>query len=168
MGEATGAKSTCTYTGECADEAVSGVCVAEGQTCVDPDQSKEGDWVCQCVAPMHGENGQMQSAVCFAEGENATNITRNAGSIDGDSDDDDDCILCWLLPLLLLLCCCCLLLAFLLCKRRQNQNEADDEKWNKHFEADTNDAELVKDSPEQQMSEPLLDEEMSNRKDDEI
>ena len=101
---------------------------------------------------------------------NTSNATRFSASETGE--DDDDCVLCWLLPLLLLLLCCCLLLAFLLCRRRQNANEAEDEKWNKQFEAEIEEGErqenmgLGERSPSKDTgdaNQSLLAEEMSPR-----
>ena len=38
-------------------------CQAGGQTCVDPDLAKAGDWICRCVLPLVGE-GTAAVAVC--------------------------------------------------------------------------------------------------------
>ena len=63
----------------------------------------------------------------------------------GEGEDDDDCTFweCWWWLLLLLLLCCCLLLAFLLfrCRQKQQQNDMDDDKWNKQFQAEVDDNE---------------------------
>ena len=92
--------------------------------------------------------------------------------------DDDDCWWCWLLLALLLLCCSCCILAFLLLRRKQKAQatEADDEKWNKQFEAQV-DEDLGEDQsnprsphkegvPESERSQSLLyGEEMSDKAD---
>ena len=61
----------------------------------------------------------------------------------GEDGDDDDCTFweCWWWLLLLLLLCCCLLLAFLLfrCRQKKQDNDMDDEKWNKQFQAEVDD-----------------------------
>ena len=141
------------------------VCKAAGQMCVDPNVKEANNWECHCIAPQTGDVAVTAATTCigmrcvdYSEQpvcdedpaceyntdaslcmdvvvvQNGTNISAGASNEGGD--DDDDCILCWLLPLLLLLCCLCFLLAFLLCRRKQQQTEADDEKWNKQFEAE--------------------------------
>eukprot|EP00755_Sulcionema_specki_P005329 Sspe_Gene.32491::Locus_15926_Transcript_1_1_Confidence_1.000_Length_1432::g.32491::m.32491 len=40
------------------------ICKAAGQICVDPDKTKTGDWVCRCVEPAVGPDGQQKQAKC--------------------------------------------------------------------------------------------------------
>ena len=140
-----------------------GVCSDADQDCYDPDVTVESDWVCRCKGS--GEESVAAAAVCTGivcatqDNEqcveapecvydsfygicspvpfNGTNGTEmGAPVLDG---DDDDCTFweCWWWLLLLLLLCCCLLLAFLLfrCRQKQQQNDMDDDKWNKQFQA---------------------------------
>ena len=44
--------AVCTFQGEC--EMHSAVCTQSGQTCVDPDTTRTGDWQCRCVEPQTG------------------------------------------------------------------------------------------------------------------
>ena len=63
-GEAVASAATCTFTGECSDMAKSKVCTDAGQTCLDPDTSVDGDWMCACVAPKSGLHGKQAVAEC--------------------------------------------------------------------------------------------------------
>ena len=66
-GSAVAKAATCVYTGECADAAKEKICEDAGQTCVDPDTAKAGDWECRCVAPQTGEAGKQAAAKCILD-----------------------------------------------------------------------------------------------------
>ena len=40
------------------------VCTDVGQKCIDPDTSKDGDWVCECVLPLTGPQGPQAPTTC--------------------------------------------------------------------------------------------------------
>ena len=60
-----------------------GECIAAGQECVDPDNTKTGDWECRCIAPATG-SAIVQKATCsYTGGECETNskMCTDAGQV---------------------------------------------------------------------------------------
>eukprot|EP01059_Diplonema_ambulator_P000341 TRINITY_DN10278_c1_g4_i1.p1 TRINITY_DN10278_c1_g4~~TRINITY_DN10278_c1_g4_i1.p1 ORF type:complete len:6273 (+),score=1514.01 TRINITY_DN10278_c1_g4_i1:2553-18821(+) len=89
-GKQVAAAAVCAYTGECNTN--SKTCTDQGQTCIDPDEKRTGDWMCSCVPPMAGskvggvasctydeciENGDVCTAVgqlCYDKDTSATSL----------------------------------------------------------------------------------------------
>ena len=64
VGQSVASAAKCKFVGDCEKEAVSSVCTAKGQTCVDPDVKVAGDWMCECVAPQVGPSANQTAATC--------------------------------------------------------------------------------------------------------
>ena len=63
-GSAVGTTAVCVFNGECHKDETAAVCTNAGQTCVDPNPAKDGDWECRCVSPQGGVHGKQAPATC--------------------------------------------------------------------------------------------------------
>eukprot|EP01060_Flectonema_neradi_P032073 TRINITY_DN5030_c1_g4_i1.p1 TRINITY_DN5030_c1_g4~~TRINITY_DN5030_c1_g4_i1.p1 ORF type:complete len:6131 (+),score=1457.99 TRINITY_DN5030_c1_g4_i1:115-18507(+) len=72
--------ATCTYTGECKNNGHL-TCSTAGQTCYDPNETQDNDWLCRCIAPLTGESTASVASCVLDECIEFGSICTDAGQV---------------------------------------------------------------------------------------